>query len=95
MAIPLPIKLTIDPVKSTAKKPVKINIPVRASDTTGTPVSTDLALLDDASIEAWLSQISDWKIKLHYRALLNKAKTYAIVPTPVPAVTADSGPSNP
>jgi hypothetical protein len=53
----------------------KTNVKIFAKDPVTNKVTTyDLAELDDASAQAWLQQIKDWKKKLEYRRLLQQTR---------------------
>ena len=69
-----PTKITLNTDPTRLGKAVKLNVPVVAHDTTGNVVKADLAELDDASAQAFLSTIKDWKMKLRYRHLLNQSR---------------------
>lgn len=74
-----PTKVTLNADPARIGVAVKLNVPVVGHDATGKLVNLDLAELDDASAQAWLMAVKDWKKKLFYRQLLSKHKAGAKV----------------
>ena len=73
-----PTKLVLNADVNRLGKVVKANVPVLGViDPTGKLITADLAELDDASAQAWLQQVKDWKKKLFYRDMLAKLRAGA------------------
>jgi hypothetical protein len=75
MATLTPTKIILSADAARIGTAIKLGVSVIALDAAGKPTKFDLAELDDASAQAWLAHIKDWKEKLKYRQLLGKIRT--------------------